>query len=336
MTTNRWGGVWETAIWGVGFVAITLLLYTTFGAWYGVAFVFFVGVCFGFWAANENDGLITPLLGVGVTVAVLSVTDVASEIPIQSQMHRFGVFEVSGFLGFYIGLSVTSWRRREPPPMRWNCSNAAFGGECTSGLRVDDPFDLCDECKRKEEVRTPPEPRWAHLLDRDDVLVLDTQTTGLDADAEVTDVAVIDTRGRVLLHDLRRGGETSYRDIHRRLMRVIERASIICVYNSGYELQMIKQSATRHGLDATIGADVVCIMEEYAEHYTNDGRWPTLAKAAAAEGVSVGGARHHPLTDVRLTLGLVRAVVDRERAQAKREQVEAERDVLLTEDDIPF
>ena len=109
---------------------------------------------------------------------LLSVTDVASEIPIQSQMHRFGVFEASGFLGFYIGLSVTSWRRREPPPMRWNCSNAAFGGECTSGLRVDDPFDLCDECKSKEEVRTPPEPRWAHLLDRDDVLVLDTQTTG--------------------------------------------------------------------------------------------------------------------------------------------------------------
>ena len=161
--------------------------------------------------------------------------------------------------------------------------------------------------------QSPPEPRWAHLLDRDDVLVLDTPTTGLDADAEVTDVAVCNTRGRVLLHDLRRVGATGYRDIHGPLMRVLKRASTVCVYNSGFDLQMIEQSAARHRLDATIGADVVCIMEEYAEHYTNDGRWLTLTRAAATESVSVGGARHHPLTDVRLTLGLMRAVVERER-----------------------
>ena len=184
-----------------------------------------------------------------------------------------------------------------------------------------------------------PEPRWVHLLDRDDVLVIDTATTGLHADAEVTDVAVIDTRGRVLLCDLRHEGATSYRDIHGRLMRVLERASVVCVYHSGYDLQMIKQSAERHGLDATIRADVVCIMEEYAEHYTSDGRWWRLGEAAAIEGVSVGGARHHPLTDARLTLGLMRVVVDREHAQARRGAggVGARVDSPeLTEDDIPF
>ena len=165
------------------------------------------------------------------------------------------------------------------------------------------------------------------------MLVLDTQTTGLDADAEVSDVAVINTRGRVLLYDLRHAGTTSYRDIHGPLMRVLDRASTVCVYNAGFDMQMIEQSATRHGLDATIGADVVCIMEEYANLYTNDGRWPKLDKAAAAEGVSVGGARHRPLTDARLTLGLMRAVVERERAQAKPEQTEA---VELAEDDLPF
>lgn len=194
---------------------------------------------------------------------------------------------------------------------------------------------LCDECEKEQEKKceTPPEPRWAYLLDRDDVLVLDTQTTGLDADAEVSDVAVINTRGQVLLSDLRYAGATGYRDIHKRFMRVLDGASIVCVYNAGFDMQMIVQSAARHGLNATIGADIVCIMEEYANLYTDDGRWPKLDKAAAAEGVSVGGARHRPLTDARLTLSLMRAVVERERAQAKRERTES---VELTEDDIPF
>lgn len=180
---------------------------------------------------------------------------------------------------------------------------------------------LCRECEEKqEETRpAPPEPGWAHLLDRDDVVVLDTQTTGLDADAEVTDVAVINTRGRVLLCNLRRAGSTDYRDIHGPLMRVLNHASAVCVYNAGFDMQMIEQSAARHGLKMTIGADVVCIMEEYANLYTDDGRWPKLDNVAAAEGVSVGGARHRPLTDARLTLGLMREVVKRERAQARRE-----------------
>ena len=241
------------------------------------------------------------------------------------------VAPASVFALFSVGMFVDGcrslrdwWREVEP----------AKTGMC---LECGNPTDsiLCDKCDKK--LQTPPEPRWAYLLDRDDVLVLDTQTTGLDADAEVTDVAVINTRGRVLLDDLRRAGATSYRDVHGPLMRVLDRASTVCVYNAGFDMQMIEQSAARHGLDANIGADVVCIMEEYANFYTNDGRWPKLDTAAEAEGVSVGGARHRPLTDARLTLNIMRAVVERERAQARRDKVEEKRDVLLMEnDDIPF
>ena len=214
-----------------------------------------------------------------------------------------------------------------PPPALVPCLNFLEGCE-----RLVEGVEYCDECKKKEQQTRPPEPRWAHLLDREDVVVLDTQTTGLDADAAVVDVAVINTRGRVLLYDLRALGATSYRDVHGPLMRVLERASTICVYNAGFDMQMIEQSARRHGLDATIDANLVCIMEEYANFYTDNGRWPKLEKAAGAEGVSVGGARHRPLTDARLVLGLMRAVVARERSQEKRGECEA----LLTGDDIPF
>ena len=97
-------------------------------------------------------------------------------------------------------------------------------------------------------------------------------------------------------------------------MRVLERASIVCGYNLAFDMKMIQQSAARRGLDATIDAETVCIMEEYAEHYTPDGRWQKLEEAARREFVRVGGAPHRPLTDVRLTLGIMCKVVARERA----------------------
>ena len=36
---------------------------------------------------------------------------------------------------------------------------------------------------------------WSTLLDREDVLILDTETTGLKPHHEVVEVAVINTRG---------------------------------------------------------------------------------------------------------------------------------------------
>ena len=228
-----------------------------------------------------------------------------------------------------VGMFVDGWRSFSD---WWGEVEPAATG---SYMECSNPADsiLCDKCE--EILQTPTDPRWAHLLNRHDVLVLDAQTTGLDADAEVTDVAAIDTHGRVLLYDLRREGATSYRDIHGPLMRVLGHASTICVYNAGFDMQMIEQSAARYGLDATVGADVVCIMQEYADLYPADGRWSNLDSVAAAEGVSIGGARHRPLTDARLTLGLMRAVVQRESAQARRDKVEQKREGMLTEDDVP-
>ena len=43
---------------------------------------------------------------------------------------------------------------------------------------------------------------WPALLDRDDVLVVDTETTGLGGTAEVVEVGVVDTTGKVRLHVL--------------------------------------------------------------------------------------------------------------------------------------
>lgn len=45
--------------------------------------------------------------------------------------------------------------------------------------------------------------RWAiDIVGRDDVVYLDTETTGLGPDAEIVDIAVVDQAGRVLLNSL--------------------------------------------------------------------------------------------------------------------------------------
>ena len=45
-------------------------------------------------------------------------------------------------------------------------------------------------------------PAWLPLVDREDVLVLDTETTGIGSSAEVIDLAVVDTTGTVRLDTL--------------------------------------------------------------------------------------------------------------------------------------
>ena len=59
--------------------------------------------------------------------------------------------------------------------------------------------------ERRDGVRRKRNRAWADwpgLLGRDDVLILDTETTGLGRDAEVIEVAVINTRGAQVLHSL--------------------------------------------------------------------------------------------------------------------------------------
>ena len=231
------------------------------------------------------------------------------------------VFAAAGLTGMCSSVRKR-WGGVEPAEPRKKCEKCGKPGSGRALITDDDEFsfnllNICSDCE-EEQRKSPPCPattlsraRWEYLLNRADVVVLDTQTNGLDAD--VTDVAVIDTHGDVLLHDLRALGAKTYADVHRPLMRVLKRASIICSYNLAFDIKMIQQSAARRGLDATIEGETVCIMEEYAEHYTPDGRWPKLEEAARREYVRVGGAPHRPLTDARLTLGIMCRVVARER-----------------------
>ena len=104
--------------------------------------------------------------------------------------------------------------------------------------------------------------RW---LNRGDILILDTETTGLNAAAEVIEIAIVDTTGRlvlselsmpigdippqasavnglnrdVLIHELAR----EWRDIHDDVADALREASYVIAWNANFDERMLRQTA---------------------------------------------------------------------------------------------
>jgi DNA polymerase III subunit epsilon len=60
----------------------------------------------------------------------------------------------------------------------------------------------CRDLRFKEDSKAKAKTAIASLLDRDDVLILDTETNGVGQTSEVIEVSVINTKGEVLLDTL--------------------------------------------------------------------------------------------------------------------------------------
>jgi DNA polymerase-3 subunit epsilon len=146
---------------------------------------------------------------------------------------------------------------------------------------------------------------------------LDTETTGLDARAEIVDIAVIDAEGRVLLDTLvrpRRSIPAAASRIHglsdtdvaaapgwivvyERLLPILARRRVV-IYNAAYDTRILRQCCDELELAAPRFRGE-CAMLKYAEfageRERSGYRWHRLDTAARRFGVSPGG--HRALTD---------------------------------------
>ncbi len=160
-------------------------------------------------------------------------------------------------------------------------------------------------------------------------VIIDTETTGLDRKAEIIEIAVIDCSGRVLLEERVRPtvliprAATNVHGITNRDVRdaktwpLLENSfreivadRCVVIFNSSYDVRILRQTASAHGLKAPLRArDAECAMLTYTDYFHGypDGRWIGLAAAARQEGVPAD-VSHTALTDCRMTLGVIKAM----------------------------
>lgn len=171
--------------------------------------------------------------------------------------------------------------------------------------------------------------QWEAMLMRRDVLIVDTETTGLDGRAEIVEIAIMDTTG-ALCHEaltmptcpipreatdihgltraaLQREGARPWPEIHADVMAILRRAKIILAWNAPFDSRLIRQTAAVHGLTVP-DLPWLDLLADY--RIIRPGGRHRLTDAAACEGAEAGTA-HRALGDCRTVLAVMRAVAAR-------------------------
>ena len=178
--------------------------------------------------------------------------------------------------------------------------------------------------------------RWAReLLNRKDVLILDAETTGLDGTAELVELAIIDTTGKVLLDELikptvsvpldasrihgitdsvlRKAGAKTWLLHHNTVRNIVLAANMLLVYNLKYDERIIRQTCGEYDLPNPLGSiRRECFMLKYAEYRGipgryGDYRWHKLVDAYSHE-CGRTTQKHRALSDCRMVLDVMQAV----------------------------
>ncbi len=178
--------------------------------------------------------------------------------------------------------------------------------------------------------------KWSELLNRDDVLVIDTETTGVTKNSEVLDIGILNTKGETLLDavimpagSIPRGASDvhgltldklkalnaqPWANIHKQVMHLLANAKLIVVYNADFDYRMLEQTCRKAGLQMVRERSKwKCAMLDYARfrgERTRRGsfRWHKLGAAYQRETGHRPDGLHRALADCVLTLNLMRSV----------------------------
>jgi DNA polymerase-3 subunit epsilon len=163
---------------------------------------------------------------------------------------------------------------------------------------------------------------------KEDIVILDTETTGLGYGAEIVEIGVIDATGATLLttlvkpkagmipatvsriHGIRTEDvrdAPSFSEIYDTLLAVTAGRRIVA-WNAPFDERMVRQSATLWERNERIGA-FTCAMRAYAAARGLAGGRAKLERAAAETGVlGAANQRHRSIDDALLTLQVLMRV----------------------------
>ena len=181
------------------------------------------------------------------------------------------------------------------------------------------------------------------LMSQNNWLILDTETTGLDDQAEACQIGILAPTGEVILDTLVRpkgsipydasrihgitdemvADAPTFMDIFPRLVETLSNTTIV-VYNAAYDARILEQSWTarnpsKYLLESELfpGGRWIDVMDPYAEFWGDwsdwhqSYKWQSLENACRQQGIAVNGA-HSAIGDCRMTLALLRKVAQDE------------------------
>lgn len=142
--------------------------------------------------------------------------------------------------------------------------------------------------RRKQQLRRAVVQAARELLTQQPIF-LDTETTGIDGQAEVVEIAIIDHEGEILLDSLVKPQSPipwqaeqvhgisnedvrhapSFARLWPEISALMEQHPVV-IYNSAFDLRLLAQSARRYGIVPQKPPAVHCAMLMYANFY---GQW---------------------------------------------------------------
>jgi len=167
----------------------------------------------------------------------------------------------------------------------------------------------------------------------EDLVILDTETTGIGARDEVLELGIIDMGGNTVYHSLFKpscpiGANAAavhgifmsevkdapgFSEEWHRIKEVLKGKEVL-IYNGDFDLRMLNQTARIYRLGEVLNKRVVhCVMKGYARHNgqwnseTGDYRWIKLDQALRNEGISMM-QNHRAIGDCLMTLALIKKI----------------------------
>ncbi|MDE0680150.1 MAG: 3'-5' exonuclease [Gammaproteobacteria bacterium] len=169
--------------------------------------------------------------------------------------------------------------------------------------------------------------KWKAFLDRSDVLILDTETTGISDRSEIVEISIIDTTGAVRfdalampqgripsaasdIHGLTRKklkeeGAKAWPELHREVMDIIRSADTVLAYNAEFDLRLLTQTAERYELRVPRDPSWYDVLEDYRMLRPTGSH--KLVSAVRREKVKIEGQAHRALYDCQCVLAVMRA-----------------------------
>jgi DNA polymerase III subunit epsilon len=206
---------------------------------------------------------------------------------------------------------------------------------CRSILSIPLNGKLCEYCVKQlwlEDQSQLAHSRFCEWVDRkDDFAVLDLETTGLDDEAEILELAIVDLEGELLFHSLVRperaipaestlvhgitddmvSGAPSWPEVWAEVRALFVKRTAL-IFNKRFDSRKIYAACRRYGLPAG-WIDSECVMDAYARfmksysEYHKEFTWISLQQAVMAHGI-LERLPHRAIGDSTLTVRLIRAI----------------------------